>query len=226
MVEVLYEDNHILVVKKPQNILTQGDVTGDANLLDICKQYIKQKYDKQGNVFLGMVHRLDRPTGGVIVFARNSKAAGRLSEQIKDGRFQKEYLAIVEGSPREVSAHLMNYLKKDERNNKVTICTQLEKDAKKAELDYITLQSNQNISLLKIKLNTGRSHQIRIQLSNIGCPIVSDIKYGAKLRITNNLSLWAYMLSFEHPTKNERLTFYCFPEKDQKPWNAFNLSSL
>ncbi len=225
MVQVLYEDNHILVVSKPQNVPTQEDETKDLDLLNMCKEYIKEKYNKQGNVYLGMVHRLDRPTGGIVVFARTSKSASRLSKQIQDGIFNKNYLAIVEGTPREKIAHLTNYLKKDEKLNKVYVCPFLENDAKKAELEYKLLDSSHDLSLLNINLFTGRSHQIRVQLSTIGCPIVSDTKYGAKKKITNKLSLWAYKLTFEHPTKKEKMTFVDYPPIDQVPWSYFNLKN-
>lgn len=226
MIDVLYEDNHLLVVRKPQNIPTQEDQSKDADLLNMCKQYIKEKYNKQGNVYLGLVHRLDRPTGGIIVFARTSKSAQRLSEQIKNGTFKKAYLAVVEGKPRENIAHLTHYLKKDEKNNKVYICPELETGAKRADLEYSVVAFKDKLTLLNITLLTGRSHQIRVQLSTIGCPIVSDIKYGAKLKITKNLSLWAYKLSFVHPTTKEILSFECYPPENEEPWCNFNLMTI
>ena len=226
MIDVLYEDNHILVVNKPQNVPTQADESGDEDLLTMCKAYIKQKYNKQGNVFLGLVHRLDRPTGGVIVFARTTKAASRLSAQIRENNFNKHYVAVVEGILKDKIGHLTNYLKKDTKNNKVYVCPELESDAKKAELDYTVLDEHDNLSLIDISLLTGRSHQIRVQFSTLGNPIVSDIKYGAKQKITKNLSLWAYKLSFKHPTKDEVLTFTSFPPEKEIPWKYFDLHKL
>ena len=186
MIDVLYEDNQVLVVNKMQNVPTQADESGDADLLTMCKQYIKEKYNKPGNVFLGLVHRLDRPTGGIIVFARTSKAASRLSEQIRENGFDKRYVAVVEGKVKNRIGHLVNYLKKDEKNNKVYICPELEQDAKRAELDYKVIDEYENLSLVDVSLLTGRSHQIRVQFSTMGNPIVSDIKYGAKQKITKN----------------------------------------
>lgn len=226
MVEVLFEDNHLLVVKKPQNIPTQEDESKDEDMLNICKKYLKEKYQKSGNVYLGLVHRLDRPTGGILVLAKTSKAARRLTEQIQNGEFRKKYLAVVEGRPREKIAHLTHYLKKDEKNNKVYIVPELETGAKKADLEYVALDYINDLSLIEVSLFTGRSHQIRVQLSSIGCPIVSDIKYGAKKKITKNLSLWAHKLSFNHPTKNERLSFECFPPTNDVPWKDFNIKNL
>ena len=207
MIDVLYEDNHIIVVNKPQDIPTQPDESGDLDLLSMCKEYIKEKYNKPGNVFLGLVHRLDRPTGGIIVFARTSKAASRLSEQIKNGTFNKKYVAVVEGQLKDKLAHLTHYLKKDEKNNKVYIVPELESGGKRADLEYRVIDENENLSMLDISLLTGRGHQIRVQLSTIGNPIVSDVKYGAKQKITDKLSLWAYSLTFKHPTKDKTLSF-------------------
>ena len=226
MINVLYEDNQVLVVQKPQNVPTQEDESEDEDLLSMCKQYIKEKYNKPGNVFLGLVHRLDRPTGGVIVFARNSKSAKRLSEQIQNGTLKKTYIAIVEGEPRKRLAHLTNYLKKDEKKNKVFICPESEDGAKRADLEYTVLDTVNDLSLLQVKLFTGRSHQIRVQLSTIGNPIASDVKYGAKERGTKKLSLWAYKLEFEHPTKGEKMTFISLPNEKDDPWKYFNLNLL
>ena len=226
MIDVLYEDNQVLVVNKMQNVPTQADESGDADLLTMCKQYIKEKYNKPGNVFLGLVHRLDRPTGGIIVFARTSKAASRLSEQIRENGFDKRYVAVVEGKVKNRIGHLVNYLKKDEKNNKVYVCPELEQDAKRAELDYKVIDEYENLSLVDVSLLTGRSHQIRVQFSTMGNPIVSDIKYGAKQKITKNLSLWAYKLSFKHPTKDQTLTFTSFPPEKDVPWKFFDLHKL
>lgn len=165
-VPVLYEDKHIIVVVKPQNMPSQEDKSGDTDLFNLLKEYIRQKYDKQGNVFLGLVHRLDRTTGGLMVFAKNSKCAARLSEAIKNGEVDKRYLAVLVGKPREKSATLVNYLKKNSLTNTVYVATETTEGAKRSELSYKLLDSVDDvISLVKIKLETGRSHQIRVQFS-------------------------------------------------------------
>lgn len=224
---VLYEDNHIIVVLKPQNIPTQADSSGDKDMLTLVKEYIKVKYNKPGNVFVGLVHRLDRPTGGVMVFAKTSKAASRLSEMIRLGDFDKKYLAVVCGKPRFDKDKLMNYLKKDETNNKVVIAPMSTAGAKYAELDYLLLETVQDFSLVYINLITGRSHQARVQLANIGTPIFGDQKYGAEKRTYKyNLALWAYELKFKHPINNETMVFRAYPDKEQSPWRAFDISRL
>ena len=222
MCDVIFEDNHLLVAVKPQNIPTQEDNSKDKDFLTILKDYLIKKYNKPGKAYLGLVHRLDRPTGGVMVFAKNSKSANRLSTQIKTDEFEKTYFAVVEGTPRLKQTRLINYLKKDEKNNKVFVCTQLEDGAKLAILDYQVLESKNNLSLVKIQLQTGRSHQIRVQLSSIGCPVVNDVKYGNK-KSKGNLALWATVLKFNHPVNKSRLTFKVIPPADEKPWNNFNI---
>ena len=200
--EVLYEDNHVIVAYKPAGILSQADNTGDLDMLTLIKQYIKKKYNKEGNVFLGLVHRLDRMTSGVMVFARTSKAAMRLSEDIKNHQFFKEYLAVCEG---EVSQYepkiLVNYLAKDEKNNK----SYVSENGKEAILTYQTIKTKNNKSLVKISLKTGRHHQIRVQMSNLGHPLYGDIKYGSKYQ--DNLALQAFKLSFYQPVSRELLTY-------------------
>ena len=165
-IKILFEDNHILVVSKPPFMPVQADVSGDEDLLSALKRYLVEKYNKPGDAYLGLVHRLDRPTGGVMVFARNSKSAKRLCDQIQSGEFEKTYFAIVKGKPIHLKDHLVNYIKKDLKLNKASIVTMSEKDAKKAVLDYEMLQSTGEFSLLKISLETGRSHQIRLQLDD------------------------------------------------------------
>ena len=176
-VAILHEDNSVLVVVKPHNIPSQADVSGDTDLLSLLKQYIKDKYDKPGNVYLGLVHRLDRPTGGVMVFAKNSKSAERLSKQIVDGEMSKNYLTTVLGAPKEKKGTLVNYLKKNALTNTVYVATFGDHNAKRAELSY-ELHLNQDVSLVKVQLGTGRSHQIRVQFSAIGCPVFGDVRYG------------------------------------------------
>ncbi len=221
---VVYEDNHLLVVVKPQNVLSQQDSTNDEDMLSMCKEYIKNKSNKPGEAFVGLVHRLDRPTGGLMVFAKTSKAASRLSEQIKNGEFSKEYLTVVVGRPREASAKLTHYLKKDEINNVVRVVPMLESGAKKCELIYKTLDYNDKLSLLNVKLLTGRSHQIRVQMSTIGNPVFGDVKYKGDIVKGYNLALWAYKLVFIHPTTKQVLNFVCYPPEDEIPWNYFNLN--
>ena len=221
---VVYEDNHIIVVLKPQNIPTQEDESHDKDLLTMVKEYIKVKENKPGNVFVGLVHRLDRPTGGIMVFAKTSKAASRLTQEMHTGDFKKRYLTVVVGKPREKRAKLVNYLLKNARTNTVQVVPELTTNAKRAELDYIVLDEKEKVSLLDVNLTTGRSHQIRVQLKNIGCPVYGDVKYGGdKLAKGHNLALWAYELKFVHPTTKENMTFKCYPPEDITPWNVFNL---
>ncbi|MBQ2863892.1 MAG: RluA family pseudouridine synthase [Clostridia bacterium] len=210
MLNVIYEDNHILVVIKPQNVPTQEDSSGDKDMLTLVKEYIKEKYDKPGNVYVGLVHRLDRPTGGVMVFAKTSKAAARLTEAIKSNEITKTYLTIVNGVPKVKKQKLVNYLKKNEKTNIVSVVGPAVSGAKYAELNYETLSSLNGTSLLSVNLITGRSHQIRAQLSHMGNHIYNDFKYGSKTK--GNLMLWAYKLVLLHPTTKQKMTFTVFPE--------------
>ena len=222
---IAYEDNHIMVVVKPQNIPTQEDESKDKDLLTMIKEYIKERDNKPGNVYVGLVHRLDRPTGGVMVFAKTSKAASRLSEQIKKGEFQKTYLTVVNGKPREKRSKLINYLQKNARTNTVQVVPELTTNAKRAELEYEVLDEKEKVSLLKVNLFTGRSHQIRVQMKHIGCPVYGDVKYGGDILAKgHNLALWAYELRFIHPTTKENMTFKVYPPEDIVPWKVFNLN--
>ncbi len=220
---VLYEDNQIIVVIKPQNIPTQSDNSGDLDLLNLVKNYVKVKYEKKGDAFIGLVHRLDRPTGGIMVFARNSKSAKRLSEQFQTHDVEKIYYAVVNGVVKVKSQHLVNYLKKDEKENIVKIVPMGETGAKKAELLYNYLEDDGKNSLLEVKILTGRSHQIRLQLSNIGYSLVGDVKYGKEKGKTNNLGLWAGKLSFIHPTTKEKMVFMACPDVSKEPWKNFKI---
>ena len=200
--EVLYEDNHVIVCYKPAGILSQADNTGDMDMLTIIKDYLKKRYNKEGNVFVGLVHRLDRMTSGVMVFAKTSKGAMRLSNDIATGNFFKEYLAVCEGNIENYDeTTLVDYLEKDEKNNKSFIS----KNGKEAVLSYKVVTTKNNKSLVKVKLKTGRHHQIRVQMSNIGHPLYGDIKYGSPHK--DNLALQAYKLSFYQPVSRELLTF-------------------
>ena len=222
---IAYEDNHIMVVVKPQNIPTQEDESKDKDLLTMIREYIKERDNKPGNVYVGLVHRLDRPTGGVMVFAKTSKAASRLSEQIKNGEFQKTYLTVVNGKPREKRSKLINYLQKNARTNTVQVVPELTTNAKRAELEYEVLDEKEKVSLLKVNLFTGRSHQIRVQMKHIGCPVYGDVKYGGDILAKgHNLALWAYELRFIHPTTKENMTFKVYPPEDIVPWKVFNLN--
>lgn len=219
---ILYEDNHIIVVLKPQNIPSCEDSSKDLDMLTMIKEYLREKYHKTGNVFVGLVHRLDRPTGGVMVYAKSSKAAARLSEQIKNGDFEKKYFTVLVGKPKENQATLTNYMKKNAVNNMVYICSQAEENAKFAELEYRVLDEREGLSFAEVKLHTGRSHQIRVQMQAIDCPVYGDMRYGGEKAKKGYLALWAYYLSFLHPITKERLVFRAEPPKDNMPWKLFD----
>ena len=216
--KVIYEDNHIIVVEKTPNIPSQSDKTGDVDMLTIIKQYLKEKYNKPGNVYLGLVHRLDRPVGGIMVFAKTSKAAARLSEQVRNKVFKKEYLTIVDGKLEKNKDTLEDYLLKNEKTNTSKVVKEGTKNSKYAKLDYEVIKYNEeiNLSLLKILLHTGRHHQIRVQLSNAGHSICGDQKYGTRGR-GKQISLWAYKLTIQHPITKEEMRFTDLPE-EVGPW--------
>lgn len=211
--KVIYEDNHIIVVEKPVNIPSQGDKTGDIDMLTIIKGYLKEKYNKPGNVYLGLIHRLDRPVGGVMVFAKTSKAAARLSEQVREKIFKKTYLVIVNGIMEKNKGILEDYLLKNEKNNMSKVVKKETKNAKLAILDYEVLKYNEeiNLSLLKVNLHTGRHHQIRVQLSSRDHSIYGDQKYGGRGH-GKQICLWAYELTINHPITKEEMTFKSIPE--------------
>lgn len=219
-IEILYEDNHLLVAVKPPNIPVQGDITGAPDLLTLLKEDIKIRYNKPGNVFLGLVHRLDRPVGGAIVFARTSKAASRLSEQIRNHQMEKIYLCVVQGCPGPLKGRLTDTLLKDRENNVVSVVEEGTPGAKKAILDYEVLKSFQGLSLVKVSLVTGRSHQIRVQMSNNKTPLVGDNKYGYRGDTRHNLALWSHQIGINHPITKERMLFTSSPP-DQYPWTLF-----
>ena len=215
MIKIIYEDNHLLVVEKPVNVPVQEDDSCDLDLLSILKNYIKKKYDKPGNVYLGLVHRLDRPVGGVMVFAKTSKAASRLSEQIRNHTFKKEYHAVVVGNISD-NGNFVDKLIKDTKNNKVSV-NPLGKEAK---LSYIKVNSSNNLSLVKINLETGRSHQIRVQFSYHGYPLYGDQKYNKNAHIGNQIALWATRIQFIHPVTKTLLDFSSNPPSIY-PWLLF-----
>ena len=209
MLNILYEDNHLIVVEKPPNLPVQADASGDADLLTLLKDYIKEKYQKPGAVYLGLVHRLDRPVGGVMVFARTSKAAARLSAQFASRSSHKRYAALVSGLPMG-RARLSGFLAREEDGN-ASMTGPEAPGAKTAELSYERLTRRGEVSLLDVWLLTGRHHQIRCQLADAGLPIWGDQRYNAKAVPGEQIALWAYALSFEHPTKKEPMRFVCLP---------------
>ncbi len=212
--KVIYEDNHIIVVQKPVNIPSQGDKTGDIDMLTIIKQYLKEKYGKNGNVYLGLVHRLDRPVGGVMVFAKTSKAAGRLSDQIRTKQFEKRYLAIVNGKMEADNGILEDYLVKNQKSNMSRVVNENTKNSKYAKLEYKVLKYDKdlNLSVLEILLDTGRHHQIRVQLSSRNHSIYGDQKYGGRGH-GKQIALWAYSLKIIHPITKKEMIFEAIPEK-------------
>lgn len=199
---ILYEDNHLLVVEKPINVLVQADNTHDKDLLTILKEYLKEKYQKPGNVYLGLVHRLDRVVGGVMVFAKTSKAADRLSKQVQNHDFKKTYYAVLCGNLKG-NGHLENYLIKNEKTNTSRVC----KEGKLAILDYEVLAIKENFTLVKINLKTGRHHQIRVQFSHIDYPLYGDARYNKNYQKGEQIALFAKELSFYHPITKEKMTF-------------------
>lgn len=211
--QVLYEDNHLIIVEKDSGEIVQGDKTGDKPLSEIVKAYIKEKYAKPGEVFLGVVHRLDRPVAGVVVFARTSKALARLNDMFRNGDVHKTYLALVQGRPKEESEILENWLWRNEKQNKSYVVPEGREGAKKAILKYKVLKNYERYTLLEVELMTGRHHQIRCQLANMGCVIKGDLKYGAKRSNPDgSISLLAKSVRFIHPVSKEEV----FVEADEK----------
>ena len=217
---VLYVDNHLLAVYKPSGLLVQGDRTGDACLLDMAKQWIKQHYHKPGKVFLAMVHRLDRPVAGVVLFARTSKAAGRLSRQFRDRTVDKRYLAVVQGIVKRGSGRLINHIERRGRLSRI-VCTPTQ-ESREARLRFRRLGQGDEKSLLQVILETGRRHQIRIQLAHMGHPILGDLRYGFKKPLPQKqIALLAQHLTLDHPTRGTRLHLTC-PIPQAWPWPEVN----
>lgn len=214
MLNVIYEDNHILVVEKPVNIPSQADKTGDKDMLTLVKEYRKISENKLGNVYVGLVHRLDRPVGGIMVFAKTSKAASRLSESIRTKDFKKTYLAVVHSENLKEAGTLEDYLWKNEALNKSMVVSKDKHGAKLARLSYHVLEKNEtlNMSLVEIQLETGRHHQIRVQFSSRGNSLYGDQKYGSGTS-GQQIALWAYKIEFKHPVKDEWMCFECKPKK-------------
>ena len=218
--QVLFEDNHIIIVNKRSGDITQGDKTGDKPISDVVKEYIKDKYNKAGNVYLGVVHRLDRPTSGVIIFARTSKALERLNKMLRDKEIHKTYWAVVKNHPKKEKATLINYLKKNPKNNKSSVFQKEIEGSKKAILHYSVLKKLDNYTLLEIDLETGRHHQIRAQLSNIGYPIKGDLKYGFnRSNKDGSIHLHARKIEFIHPVAKEKISVLA-PTPSEVIWNA------
>ena len=202
--EILYEDNHVIVINKKSSDIVQGDKTGDTTLPDVIKSYLKEKYNKPGNVFCGVVHRLDRPTSGAVIFARTSKALERLNKQFREKETDKMYWAIVDKKPEPTSGKLIHFLRKNENQNKSYVTNETSAGAKQAILNYSFLRSSDKFHLLEIQLETGRHHQIRVQLTTINCHIKGDLKYGAKRSNEDgSICLHARKISFNHPTTKE-----------------------
>jgi 23S rRNA pseudouridine1911/1915/1917 synthase len=222
--DILFEDNHLIIINKHSSDIVQGDKTGDIPLSELVKIFLKKKYNKPGDAFIGVVHRLDRPVSGAVIFAKTSKALARMNKMIKDGQLDKTYLAVVEKRPPETEDKLVNYLKKNPKQNKSYVVKQGAKDAKRAELIYKHIASGKTYHLVEVKLLTGRHHQIRAQLSNIGCVIKGDLKYGAKRSNPNgSISLHARKITFVHPVKKEKMSVTA-PVPDSDEWKWFDIT--
>lgn len=218
---VIYEDNHIILVNKASSEIVQGDKTGDTPLSETVKQYIKEKYHKPGNVFLGVTHRLDRPVSGLVLFARTSKALSRLNEMFKTKEIKKTYWAIVKNQPPAPAGELVHWLVRNEKQNKSYAYDREVKDSKKAILDYKVIGRSEHYYLLEINLQTGRHHQIRCQLAKMGCPIKGDLKYGAqRSNPDGSICLHARRIEFVHPVSKEKISFEA-PVPESALWKSF-----
>lgn len=224
--QILHEDNHLIAVNKPAGWLVQGDITGDTPLSEYVKTYIKLRYKKPGDVFLGVIHRLDRPVSGVVVFARTSKALTRMNELFRDRKIQKTYFAVTAERPNPIQGHLTHYILKDTKKNVAKAYDKVgnrTKAAKKSDLDYELIGEVGNLHLLKVNPQTGRPHQIRVQLASMGCSIWGDIKYGfKKANQDGSIHLHCRSLAFEHPVKKEPIYIEADPP-DEQIWNEFDL---
>lgn len=220
-VPILYEDNHLLLVEKPVNIPVQLDSSGDDDLLTILKNDLKIRYNKPGNVYLGLVHRLDRPVGGAMMFAKTSKSASRLSDMVRRHTIKRRYLTVVHGTPDKRKGQLVDYLLKNTKTNIVSTVSASHPQGKKAILEYELLESDGTHSLLAVQLHTGRPHQIRVQLNAMKHPIVGDQKYGAHMnKVGQQIALWAHTLTLDHPVKKEPVSVTSNPPKEF-PWNSW-----
>ncbi len=219
-IPIIFEDNHIIVVEKPVNVPSQRDESKDDDMLALLKKDIKERYNKPGNVYLGMVHRLDRPAGGVMVFAKTSKAASRLSEQMRDGEFKKIYYAVLHGRLNTQAGQLKHYLLKDKESNIVSTAENPANNAKLAVLNFEEIEYAGGLTLVKINLVTGRPHQIRVQFSSIGHPVYGDQKYGSLSKPGRQLALWSAGIAFRHPISGQEISFASEPPA-KKPWTLF-----
>ena len=220
---VVYEDNHIVVVNKTSSEIVQGDKTGDTPLSEMVKQYLKEKYNKPGNVFIGVAHRLDRPVSGLVVFAKTSKALPRLNEMFRNGEVKKTYWAIVKECPKETEGELVHYLVRNEKQNKSYAYDKEVKNSKKAVLHYKLIGHSQNYYLLEVDLKTGRHHQIRCQLAKMGCPIKGDLKYGSpRSNPDGSICLHARTVQFVHPVSKEMIRLTA-PVPEGNLWNGFEI---
>lgn len=220
MINILYEDNHVLCVVKPANLPVQADNTKDEDLLTLVKQYLKEKYNKPGNVYLGLVHRLDRPVGGAMILAKTSKAASRLSESIRIRAIDKVYYAILDGVPKKQSDTLVDYLTKDTKTNMVSVTNA--KVGKKSILHYQVLATKNGHTLVEIHLETGRPHQIRVQFASRNLPLVGDQRYNKNAKKVQ-IALWAVSLTFPHPTTKDKITIHSDPPEIW-PWTEFEVN--
>lgn len=221
--QVIYEDNHIIIVNKTSSEIVQGDKTGDTPLSEIVKQYLKEKYNKQGNVYLGVTHRLDRPVSGIVVFAKTSKALLRLNDMFKNGEVKKTYWAIVKDCPKETEGELIHYLVRNEKQNKSYAYDKEVPNSKKAILNYKLIGRSQNYYLLEVDLKTGRHHQIRCQLAKMGCPIKGDLKYGAqRSNPDGSISLHARRIRFIHPVSQKMIDIEA-PVPGDNLWQGFEM---
>lgn len=219
--QIVFEDNHLLVINKKAGQLVQGDKTGDLSLLDLLKNFIKVRDHKPGNVFLGLVHRIDRPTSGLVIYAKTSKALSRLTQMVKNREIKKTYWAVVPKVEIPQTQRLVHYLQKNEKNNKTTVFPKVTEGAKEAILNYEIIKSLDNFQLLEIDLETGRHHQIRAQLSKIGAPIKGDLKYGAaRSNPDGGIHLHARKLEFLHPVTNEKVTITAEVPQNDPVWKA------
>jgi 23S rRNA pseudouridine1911/1915/1917 synthase len=217
---ILFEDNHLIAIAKDAGVLVQGDATGDVPLSDLVKAYIKKKYDKPGDVYLGTTHRLDRPVSGIVLFAKTSKALTRINEMFRTDQIQKTYWALLDRKPKELSAVLIHWLSKDPNKNLAKAHDREVKNSKKSELSYNYIATANHKFLIEVKPKTGRPHQIRVQLAKMGMPISGDLKYGAEKGRGNFIYLHAKSLSFLHPVKKERITLRC-PLPKEMNWQFF-----
>jgi 23S rRNA pseudouridine1911/1915/1917 synthase len=210
-VQILFEDNHLIAINKPHGQLVQADEGGELSLLDEVKAMIKDRDQKPGNVFVGLLHRLDRPVGGVVLFAKTSKGASRLSDQFRRHTIDKVYWAMVEGRPGKTAGEVIQWLVKDEASNIVTAYDHELAGSQRAELSYRVIEESGGKTLIEVRPKTGRPHQIRVAMSSLDCPIVGDLKYGAKIKLNHDIALFARSLAFDHPISKERITVTAEP---------------